>query len=85
MISLYKVYVKSLLDYASIIYSTYYMYLIDFLENAQRNFTERLHALCNLNFIDRLRICNTESLELKRIRSDILLVYKLLHGLVIHN
>ena len=29
IISLYKVYVRSLLDYAFIIYSPYYMYLID--------------------------------------------------------
>ena len=68
IISLYKVYVRSLLDYASIIYLPYYMYLIDLLENMQRNFIKRLPGLSNLNYIYRLRICNIESLELRRMR-----------------
>ena len=41
-----------------------------------------LHGLCNLNYIDRLKICNIESLELRRIRSDMCFMYKLYHGLV---
>ena len=40
LISWYKVYVSSLLDFTSIIYSPYYMYLIDLQENVQRNFTK---------------------------------------------
>ena len=39
-------------------------------------------GLCNLDYIDPLRICNIESLELKRIRSVMCFVYKLLHSLV---
>ena len=39
IISLYKVYVRSLLDKASIIYSPYYMYFVDLLKNVLRNFT----------------------------------------------
>ena len=87
IILLYKVYVRSLLDYASIIYSPYYMYLIDLLENVQRNFTRRLPGLCrpHLNYIDRLRIYNIESLELRKIRSDMCFVYKLLHSPVKFN
>ena len=55
IISLYKVYVRSLLVYASKIYSPYCMHLIDLLENVQRNFTKRLPGLYNLNYIDSLR------------------------------
>ena len=55
------------------------MYLIDLLKNVLRNLTKRLPGLCTLNYIDRLRICNIESLELRRIRSDMCFVYKLLH------
>ena len=82
LISLYKVFVRSLLDDASIIYSPYNKYLIDLFENVHRNFTKRLPGLCNLNYIDRLRISNIESLELRRIRLDMCFVYKLLHSLV---
>ena len=47
------------------------MYLIDLLKSVQRNFTKaRLPGLCNLNFIDHVRICNLELLELRRLRSD---------------
>ena len=43
---------------------------------------KRLPSLCNLNHVDRLRICNIELLELRRIRSDMCFVYKLLHSLI---
>ena len=36
----------------------------------RRNFTKSLPGFGNLNYIDRLRICNIESLELRRLRSD---------------
>ena len=49
----------------------------------QRNFTKRLPGLCNLNYIDRLRICYHESLEFRRIRSDMCFVYKLLHSFTV--
>ena len=61
------------------------MYLINLLENVQRNFTKRLNGLCNLNCIDRLRMCNIQLQKLRRIRSDTYFVYKLLHSLVICN
>ena len=72
---------RSLLNYASKIYSPYYTYLID-LENVQRNFTKRLSGLCNLNYIDCFKISNIESLELRSKRLDMYFVYKLLHSLV---
>ena len=45
-------------------------------------FIKRLSGLCNLNYINLLRICKIESLETRRIRSDSYFVYKLLHSLV---
>ena len=58
------------------------MYLIDIIENVQRNFTKRLAGLSNLNYVECLNVCNLEPLELRRTRMDILFVYKLLHGWV---
>ena len=51
----------------------------------KETFTKRLLGLYNLNYTDHLRICNIESLELRRIRSDMFLVYKLLHSFVTCN
>ena len=58
------------------------MYLIDIIENEQKNFTKRLAGLSNLSYVERLNVCNLEPLELRRIRMDMLFVYKLLHGCV---
>ena len=38
LISLNKIYIWSIIDYAPIVYSPYFMFLID-IENVQRNFT----------------------------------------------
>ena len=45
LIQLYKTYARPFLDYACVIYSTHFMYLIDAIKNVQRHFTERLHGL----------------------------------------
>ena len=51
----------------------------------QRNLTKHLASLSNLSYVERLNVCNLEPLELRRIRIDMLFVYKLLHGCVKYN
>ena len=82
LISLYKIYIRSIIDCASIVYSPYFMYLINIIENVQRNFSKHLAGLSNLSYVERLNVCNLEPLELRRIRMDLLYVYKLLYGYV---
>ena len=81
LISLYKIYIRSIIDYASIVYSPY-LYLIDIIENVQGNFIKYLAELSNLSYFERLNVCNLEPLELRRIRMEMLFAYKLLHGCV---
>ena len=50
-------YLKSIIDYASNVCSPYFMYLIDFMENEQRNFTKRLASLLNLNYVECYNKC----------------------------
>ena len=50
------------------------MYLVDLLENVQKNFIRKLSVLSNFNCIERLRICKLEALEIRRIRIDILFI-----------
>ena len=45
-------------DYARVIYSPHFMYLIDAIESVQRHFTKRLHGLKDVSYINRLDICN---------------------------
>ena len=79
LIFLYKIYIRSTIDYASIVYSPYFMYLIDIIENVQRNFIKRLAGSAN---VDRLKVCNLEPFDLRRIKVDMLFEYELLHGCV---
>ena len=61
------------------------MYQVDIIENVQRNFTKRLAGLSNLSYVERLNVCNLKPLELRRIRMDMLFIYKLLHYCVKYN
>ena len=80
LISLFKTYLRSILEYATAVYSPHYTYLILLLENVQRYFTKRLTGLWDINYNERLKICNLEQLENRRIANDLILVYKLLHN-----
>ena len=80
LISLFKTYVRSILEYATVVYSPHYTNLILSLENAQRYFTKRLTGLWDINYNERLKICKLEKLENRRIKNDLTLVYKLLHN-----
>ena len=82
LISLYKIYIRSIINYTSIVYSPYFTYLINIIENVQRNFNKRLASLSNLSYVERLNVCNLEPFELRRIKMGMLLVYILLHGCV---
>ncbi len=58
---------------------------IDNLESVQRVFTRRLFCRCNLpnlRYTDRMKLLNLDPLELRRIKHDLQLVYKLVHGLL---
>ena len=82
LINLFKVYFRPQLEYASVVFSPRFLYLTDLLENVQRNFTKRLTGLNKMHYIDRLNICNLESLEYRRICHDLTFLYKYLHGFV---
>ena len=61
---------------------TYTLKNIDILENVQRKFTKRLPGMFNLTYHQRLVALNLESLELRRVRSDLILTYKIVFGLI---
>ena len=80
LIQLFKTYARPYLDYASIIYSTHHLQLMDAIERVQRNFTKRLYGLRQFSYVERLRALDLESLEVRRIRNDLVTLYKFLHG-----
>ena len=81
LINLFETYALPLLDYASVIYSPHCLMLIDSIESVQRHFTKRLRGLSNYYYADRLPITQLDSLELRRIHTELVMMYKLQHGL----
>ena len=52
------------------------------LESVQRNFTKRLNGLHDMSYQDRLQVCQLESLEIRRLHNDLIILYKLLHNML---
>ena len=71
--------------YLCYLLSSSYINLIDCIENVHRRFTKRLPGLHDINYVDRLKSCNIELLELRRIYTDLIMLYKILNGLIYVN
>ena len=82
-ISLYKSYVCPILEYQSQIWSTYLLKDNDKLETIQIRFTKLICRRCNIPFNsyqDRLYKLNILSLKHRRIRSDLIFLYKIINN-----
>ena len=81
IVKAFKVYVRPLLEYNSSIWSPSLKKDIEIIENVQRRFTKRVFGLSAFTYYQRLVYLGLESLELRRLRNDLLLTYKILFGL----
>ena len=52
------------------------------IERIQRSFTKRLPGLKSLSNTERLLRLNLESLESRRVKADLVLLFKVIHGFV---
>ena len=64
----------------------HYLGLTDQIERVQWYFTRRVYYRCKLycshDYLQRLKYLNLESLELRRIHNDLIMVYRIFHDLV---
>jgi hypothetical protein len=74
-------YVRPIFEYNTIVWSPCTVYLIDLLESVQRNFSKRIPSISNYNYADRLAILNLETLELRRLRFDLIFYFKVFNNL----
>ena len=77
----YITYVRPLLEYCSFIWSPYQICYIEKIEGIQRYFTRRVLKHVGLPYIERLSVLKLESLEVRRIRADLKLCFKIIYGL----
>lgn len=79
----YKSYILPILEYNSTVWSPHLIKDIDNIESVQRNFTWHLFKRCglpNMPYNDRLVWLQLPSLELRRIRKDLIMCYKIMHS-----
>ena len=74
-VRLYNCYVRPILEHTSQVWFPNLCYNVDKVERVQRFFTRRI--LYGMSYEDRLLRCNLEKLELRRIRSDQILFFKM--------
>jgi hypothetical protein len=78
----FTVFVRPTLDYCSNLWSPYRKTEIDLLESVQKRFTKRLDGMLGLQYSERLKSLGSESLEQRRIKSDLCMYYKVIAELV---
>ena len=82
MMTLYKSFVRSNLEYCCPLWSPRTIGLIQELEEVQREFTRRITALQGLSYWDRLKKLKLMSLQRRRERYVLLIMWKILHGVL---
>ena len=75
-------YVRPILEYASSVWCPYLLKHVTGIERVQRRFTKRIPALRDMTYSERLAALDLESLEIRRLRADLVLYYKIINNLV---
>ena len=73
-------FVKQKLEYCSAIWNPYRQQDIKKLEDVQRRFTKRLRGMKGISYDMRLKILKTDSLQIRRLKTDLKLYYCILNG-----
>ena len=81
-LDIYKTYVRPILEYNTQVWSPYLLSDINDVERVQRFFTKRLPGMWNLPYLERLQILSLETLENRRIKNDLVLLYKIVYKFV---
>ena len=85
LLKAYKTYIRPIFDYASNVWSPYYLKYINAIERVQRNFTKRIPSLSNLSYAERLAMLDLETLECRRLKADLTMYYKIINNLTVFN
>ena len=81
LISMFNLYVRSILEFNCCVWSPCDIGLIKQLENVQKRFTKRIPGLTNFSYSERLNRLNQPTLEIRRLHADLIQTYKIITGL----
>jgi hypothetical protein len=73
-------YVRPIMDYASSVWNPCLWKHINALEKVQRKFSKRIPKLRHLPYDERLAVLNLDTLELRRLKADIILYFKIINN-----
>ena len=73
---------RPLLEFSSVIWSPYFKNEINKIESVQRSFTKSIANLRSSTYKERLVNLKLDSLQLRRLKADLIMCYKILNGLV---
>lgn len=76
----FTTFVRPSLEYASCVWSPQNSHCINMIESIQRNFTNNLFGKKKLSYSDRLTVLAIDSLERRRLKSDLCMYYKILNA-----
>jgi hypothetical protein len=82
LVNMFKVYVRPILEYASVVWSPYLKQDINRVESVQRRFTKRIPGLSGLSYRDRLKALSLQSLYVRRIIADLSFTYNIVYNRV---
>ena len=78
----YTTFVRPVLEYCSVVWSPYLLKDLDAIEGVQRYFTRRIYSHRSFTYHERLRLLGLESLEVRRLRFDLIMCFKIIHNMV---
>ena len=80
LLSIYKAYIRPILDYASPLWNLGYHGDLKLLERIQKRWTRSVEDLEEVPYYERLRRLNLFSYRGRLLRADLIMVWKILHG-----
>ena len=82
LLDMYSIFVRPLLESNTSLWSPYLVSDITLVERVQRRYTKRFPGLQENSYTERLQILGLESLEHRRLKFDLVNVFKILHGFI---
>lgn len=80
MVPLFKSLVRPVIEYGNAVYNTTLIKHSEEIENVQRRFTKKIIGMRNLDYEQRLQKLKLPSLEYRRIRGDLIELFKMTHN-----
>ena len=81
LIPIFNSLIRPVIEYGNVVWSPYLRKYINKIERVQRNYTKNISGMGHIEYESRLRALKMPSLEYRRVRGDMIEVYKILNNI----